>query len=78
MKNIGIKILFILNSIVYFLILNKGWSYLFNDVLPVNPIITIVGVVGIFVVLLPISLLITHKLFQYVRENYKVYDVSNM
>lgn len=71
MKNNKIKFTFLLNFSVYFYILMKIWSYIFNEVVPSNIRFTLLGIVGIFVVVAPISLLINYFLFKCIKENLK-------
>lgn len=71
MKNNKIKFIFLLNCSVYFYILMKIWSYIFNEVIPSNIRFTLLGIIGIFVIVAPISLLINYFLFKCIKENIK-------
>lgn len=71
---LGMKVVFILNSLIYWFLLHRCWRFIFENVLDHifsnAMIMNIIYLVGIFVVLLPLSVIINNKLFKYIRRNY--------
>lgn len=49
----------------------KIWSYIFNEVIPSNIRFTLLGIIGMLVIVAPISLLINYFLFKCIKENIK-------
>jgi hypothetical protein len=75
MRKFWLKLIFILNVLFYWFILYILFGFLFEHVLSnifANSIVilNLMFIISIFVLLLPISVLLTHLLFKYVRSNY--------
>lgn len=70
----GIKVVFIFNSLVYWFLLHWCWRFIFenvlDDIFSNTMIMNLIYLIGIFVVLLPLSVIINNKLFKYIRRNY--------
>lgn len=78
MKKIGLKLIFMLNILIYWFIFYKIVGYFFEHVLSdifVDSVISlnIVFIISIFVFLLPLSMILTHQVFKYIRKNYNYY-----
>lgn len=73
---LGMKAVFIFNSLVYWLLMTWCWRFVFEkvieDIFSNIMIMNLIYLIGIFVVLLPLSVIINNKLFKYIRKNYDV------
>lgn len=75
MKKISIKLIFVLNTLIYWVILFKAAGFLVEEVLfdvfPAGMVaLNMIFIVCIFVVLLPMSMFLTHQIFKFIRDNY--------
>lgn len=75
MKKFLIKILFIFNTGLYWILLFKTARYVMENVIgeffPQSiEILNYLLIIGIFVVLLPLAIYLTHCVFKFIRDNY--------
>lgn len=68
---ISIKIVFFINTTMYFIVLKKIWDLIFDIILPpIGRITYVIHLTGLLIFILPASLILTHCVFKLAKKNY--------